>query len=140
MKALSAKQVAFYIAVFAVFLFLILTVITNFSGKYYLFSLTLGAAILFASVYFFAIVFLNNFIFEKIKPIYRTIHSVNTPGQDFYKALLRKDIIAEVRNEVALWAKDKANEINQLKELEKYRREFIGNVSHELKNPLSIEF
>jgi two-component system, OmpR family, phosphate regulon sensor histidine kinase PhoR len=136
MKTFSAKQVALYIALFAVFLFLILTVITNFSGKYYILSLSLGAGLLFVAVYYFAIVFLNNFIFQKIKPIYRTIHSINTPGQDFYKALARKDIIAEVRNEVALWAKNKANEIDQLKQLEKYRREFLGNVSHELKTPI----
>jgi two-component system, OmpR family, phosphate regulon sensor histidine kinase PhoR len=136
MKALSAKQVAFYIAVFAVFLFFVLTIITNLISTYYFLSLLLGAGILFISIFFFAVFFLNNFIFEKIKPIYRTIHSINTPGRDFYKALSRKDIIAEVRNDVALWAKTKANEIDQLKQLEKYRREFLGNVSHELKTPI----
>ncbi len=136
MKALSAKQVALYIALFAALLFLVLTILTNLTGKYSLLSLTLGGGILFISIYFFAFVFLNNFIFEKIKPIYRTIHSINTPGKDFYKALARKDIIAEVRNEVAIWAKNKANEIDQLKQLEKYRREFLGNVSHELKTPI----
>lgn len=136
MKSLSAKQVALYIALFAVVLFLILTLLTSFSGHYYVLSLVLGGVILFVAIYLLTIIFLNNFIFQKIKPIYRTIHSINTPGQDFYKALSRKDIISEVRNEVAMWATNKANEIDQLKQLEKYRREFLGNVSHELKTPI----
>jgi two-component system phosphate regulon sensor histidine kinase PhoR len=34
------------------------------------------------------------------------------------------------------WADDKAREIAELKQMEQYRREFIGNVSHELKTPI----
>jgi two-component system phosphate regulon sensor histidine kinase PhoR len=52
------------------------------------------------------------------------------------KSLGGKDIIAEVKNEVDDWAKNKAEEIDQLRQLEKYRREFLGNVSHELKTPI----
>jgi two-component system phosphate regulon sensor histidine kinase PhoR len=34
------------------------------------------------------------------------------------------------------WARRKTKEISQLRQLEKYRREFLGNVSHELKTPI----
>jgi len=34
------------------------------------------------------------------------------------------------------WAKNKIDEIARLKDLEKYRKEFVGNVSHELKTPI----
>lgn len=34
------------------------------------------------------------------------------------------------------WAKNKTSEIAQLKQMEKYRKEFLGNVSHELKTPI----
>jgi two-component system phosphate regulon sensor histidine kinase PhoR len=49
---------------------------------------------------------------------------------------LKKDIISEMNEEVAQWAKEHRSEIEELKKLENYRREFIGNVSHELKTPL----
>jgi two-component system phosphate regulon sensor histidine kinase PhoR len=41
-----------------------------------------------------------------------------------------------VNEEVAIWANDRKEEIDELKKMEVYRREFLGNVSHELKTPL----
>ena len=49
---------------------------------------------------------------------------------------LDKDIISKVNEEVTEWAQDRRQEIEELKKLEAYRREFLGNVSHELKTPL----
>ncbi len=43
---------------------------------------------------------------------------------------------ASVNEEVLDWAKDKENEIKQLKDNEKFRKEFIGNLAHELKTPI----
>jgi two-component system phosphate regulon sensor histidine kinase PhoR len=34
------------------------------------------------------------------------------------------------------WAQNKLQEIERLKELERYRKDFVGNVSHELKTPI----
>ena len=47
-----------------------------------------------------------------------------------------RDIVEEVNKEVNSWVKRKTREISHLKELEKYRKEFLGNVSHELKTPI----
>jgi two-component system, OmpR family, phosphate regulon sensor histidine kinase PhoR len=91
---------------------------------------------LFFLVYFVANYFISNFIFEKIKPIYRTIHNTRISGKELRKNLGRKDIITEVKNEVGDWARNKTEEIDELRQLEKYRREFLGNVSHELKTPI----
>lgn len=38
--------------------------------------------------------------------------------------------------EILAWADDRKNEIERLKKLEVYRKEFLGNVSHELKTPI----
>ena len=38
--------------------------------------------------------------------------------------------------EILAWADDRKNEIERLKKLEVYRKEFLGNVSHELKTPV----
>ena len=47
-----------------------------------------------------------------------------------------KDIISTAEKDVIDWAKDRKQEITHLKQMEKYRKEYLGNVSHELKTPI----
>lgn len=80
---------------------------------------------------------LEKFIYGKIKLIYKTIHTLKSKIS--FKEMdltLDKDIISKVNEEVTEWAQDRREEIEELKKLEAYRREFLGNVSHELKTPL----
>lgn len=80
---------------------------------------------------------LEKFIYRKIKLIYKTIHTLKSKIS--FKEMdltLDKDIISKVNEEVTEWAQDRRQEIEELKKLEAYRREFLGNVSHELKTPL----
>jgi two-component system phosphate regulon sensor histidine kinase PhoR len=42
----------------------------------------------------------------------------------------------DVKTEVAKWVETTSNEISSLKNLEEYRRNFLGNISHELKTPI----
>jgi two-component system, OmpR family, phosphate regulon sensor histidine kinase PhoR len=87
--------------------------------------------------YFIYRYILRKFIYNKIKLIYKTIHTLKSPKGGRDKELdLRKDIISDVNSEVLTWAQDRKDEIEELKKMESYRREFIGNVSHELKTPL----
>jgi two-component system phosphate regulon sensor histidine kinase PhoR len=44
--------------------------------------------------------------------------------------------VTALGNEILAWAEDRKNEIERLKKLEVYRKEFLGNVSHELKTPI----
>jgi len=46
------------------------------------------------------------------------------------------NLISNADKAVVKWAEEKAEEIEELKKLEKYRKEYIGNVSHELKTPI----
>ncbi len=78
---------------------------------------------------------LNYLINDKITPIYKTISGI--PVKDKReKKNPQKDILAEVEHDVKLWADDKMAEIERLRDLEKYRKDFVGNVSHELKTPI----
>ena len=49
---------------------------------------------------------------------------------------LKADIISDVEQEVYDWTTVKRKEIEELKMLGEFRREFLGNVSHELKTPV----
>ncbi|MFW6364798.1 MAG: sensor histidine kinase [Bacteroidota bacterium] len=95
-----------------------------------------GFLFIFIVVYIVVYFMLNRFIFEKINPIYKTIHNKNIPEKELRKDLEERDIIKEVNYEVMDWAKHKTKEIAQLKQMAKYRKEFLGNVSHELKTPI----
>ncbi len=78
---------------------------------------------------------LTSFIFEKIQPIYKTIHEYAISQKELKKQM-DKDIISHVNKEVEDWADKKTREIKKLKQLEKYRKDFMGNVMHELKTPV----
>ena len=79
---------------------------------------------------------LEKFIAEKIRPIYKTILNLKVPkGRENKQSEMTADI-SSVNQQVIKWAEDKKEEIEELKKLEIYRREFLGNVSHELKTPI----
>ena len=48
----------------------------------------------------------------------------------------KTNAMGELENEVELWILERKEEIEQLQKLETYRKEFLGNVSHELKTPI----
>jgi two-component system, OmpR family, phosphate regulon sensor histidine kinase PhoR len=80
---------------------------------------------------------LEKFIYNKIKLIYKTIHTLKArKGEKNMDIDLNQDIISQMNLQVEAWAQDRRTEIEELKKLEAYRREFLGNVSHELKTPL----
>lgn len=81
---------------------------------------------------------MEKYINNRIKLIYKTIHRQKL-NKDVKRELLSKrkgDVIETVSNEVEEWANERKQEIEELKKTELYRREFLGNVSHELKTPL----
>ncbi len=93
----------------------------------------------FGTLTFIVILFgLELFIYRKIKLIYKTIHhfktsSIKSPN---YIDNYNLDPIKRVNEEVLEWANDQKREITQLKAAEEFRKDFLGNVSHELKTPI----
>jgi len=101
-----------------------------------IFSITISILIVFISSYTFINYSLNRFFNEKIKVIYKTIGQLN-PKPDDDTVRKNKGDVLEIVNQVVLrWSKEKKKEIEELKEMAAYRREFLGNVSHELKTPI----
>lgn len=49
---------------------------------------------------------------------------------------MSSDIIGKAEKDTRRWADEKQTEIVQLKEQDKFRREFLGNLAHELKTPV----
>jgi two-component system phosphate regulon sensor histidine kinase PhoR len=83
---------------------------------------------------FFIIQFrVERFIYKRVKKIYDDVSLLENTS--FRNQPITTDM-ATLTKEVKKFARDKKLEIETLKIREEYRREFLGNVSHELKTPL----
>ena len=125
----------------ATFAFLFfLSVGVAFTGAYthwYTFvALLISASVIFLTAFTIFRITLERFIYSKIRLIYKTIHSVKVDKKTHPFHRPEGNLIDDVKEEVEKWESEKQKEIEQLKLLEQYRRDFIGNVSHELKTPL----
>jgi two-component system phosphate regulon sensor histidine kinase PhoR len=97
---------------------------------------TFGASLITSFIVFYYLI--EKYIYSKIKLIYKLIHNLKL-GRDLRDALgehVSADPINDVEHEVKEWAKQKKSEIDTLRTQEKFRREFLSNISHEFKTPL----
>ena len=92
----------------------------------------LGAAFVFVIFNFF----LKKFIQHRLAILYR---SVQTKQEDINPSYLEEsldEMIENAEEKVEQWQKFQSKEISKLKEQEAFRREFLGNLAHELKTPI----
>jgi len=113
----------------------LLRLIYNIEGVPYYITGALSSAITLLS-FLLIRMGVENFIYAKIKLIYKNIHElkVGTEFDEFETA--HSNDLDRVTKEVSEWANQNRNEIAELRERENFRREFIGNISHELKTPI----
>ncbi len=81
---------------------------------------------------------LQTFIYRKIKLIYKFIYQTKASKREefYYKNILPQKGIDEVSEDVEAWAEQRKAEIEMLQQNEAYRKEFLQNLSHELKTPI----
>jgi len=113
--------------------FLIIGIINN---TFELIPILVFITIVFVSSYAFINFSLNRFFNEKIKIIYKTIGRLRPDNKDSSQNNRKSDVLEIVNQVVMRWSEEKKKEIDELKEMAAYRREFLGNISHELKTPI----
>jgi len=80
---------------------------------------------------------LQRFVVTRITPIYKTIYSIENIRKEMKsRGVPNADLVDRVNRDVVDWAAQKTEEISRLQELEHFRKEFLGNVAHELKTPI----
>src|ERR1700761_5140367 len=107
-----------------------------FRHNWYDVAITFGVTIITSFLVFYYLI--EKYIYSKIKLIYKLIHNLKL-GRDLRDALgehVTADPINDVEQEVKEWAKQKKSEIDDLRKQEKFRRDFLSNISHEFKTPL----
>ncbi|TRZ81862.1 MAG: sensor histidine kinase [Sediminibacterium sp.] len=92
----------------------------------------------FVGIYFLMDQILEYFIYRKIKLIYKLISQTKATKrvEAYQKYLLPQKGIDDVREDVEQWAAQKTKEIQVLQSNEAFRKEFLQNLSHEIKTPI----
>jgi two-component system phosphate regulon sensor histidine kinase PhoR len=95
----------------------------------YLFALIVSLFIL----YFFIIYFyLEFFVFKKIRNLYKDL----IPNKEHKEDVLVTTNMDELVEQLKKFSKESETEIKTMQQKENFRRNFIGNLAHELKTPL----
>ncbi|MGY8928079.1 MAG: sensor histidine kinase [Flavobacteriales bacterium] len=76
----------------------------------------------------------EKFIDHRIKVLYKTISKIK--GGDEQSINMDEDVVETANQDVMEWAEDQIKEITLLRETDSFRKDFIGNLAHELKTPL----
>jgi len=93
---------------------------------------------LFIIAYFIISLTVKRFVFRKIKLIYKLIYQTkaNKKEEFYFKNILPQKTIDEVSEDVEQWAVQHKEEMEALRKNEVFRKEFLLNLSHELKTPI----
>jgi len=140
MKSTNHKQLSFSLALLVSFLTAsILFLWLYLAQKFNLIFIGCFVIFIFVSTYFFSTYMFQIYVVEKIRLIYKNIHNfkISKKENDAQQKLIATKTLDEVDTEVQEWIQGNKKEYDELKKLEQYRREFLGNVSHELKTPLT---
>jgi two-component system phosphate regulon sensor histidine kinase PhoR len=133
-KNLSPDKLSFFTALCLSIPVSIAFYIISFSWKYFLIALVL----VFITSFFLIRFVLNEFIYRKIKVIYKYIYQTkaNRREEIYHKYVLPAKSIEDVHEDVEKWAEQQNAVIDDLRNNERYRREFLQNLSHEIKTPI----
>jgi len=131
----NAKSISFFISTILTLLFLVLLSLTN----------NTITSILLSSITFYLTSFILVY-FTLVKTIFTkidTLHSLldNIKKKDYSSSKQKKATssntpLNQIKEEIIEFAEKKQLEIEELKKLETFRREFLADVSHELKTPI----
>lgn len=137
MKSISPKISLVLIAFLLAIIVFIITLINSspYYGMEILVSLiATGISLLLMLIIVF---FANQLVFKKVNHLLNTVKNYRansdnpSPSPNY-----TNNEIHNLDFEIQAWADDRKEEIERLKKLEVYRKEFLGNVSHELKTPI----
>lgn len=125
---------AFFSSLYITFFTTLILIFT----EYLFFEVLWGSIVIFAlSCYLLSFLVIQlrieHFIYKRVKAVYDSVTLLD--ASSLQKQRVTTDM-ATLTKEVEKFARDKKIEIESLKGRESYRKEFMGNVSHELKTPL----
>ena len=136
MKKYSPKVLLLIVVfAFAVSVFVFIVIFTTYHG--YNISLAIGGFLISLISSLLLLFFVNFLMFRKINKLLITVKNFRLQSDKPSASIQYSgNEVDNLNMEILAWADDRKNEIERLKKLEVYRKEFLGNVSHELKTPI----
>jgi two-component system, OmpR family, phosphate regulon sensor histidine kinase PhoR len=136
MWSLTPRRTALYIALATLAGTVLFAVLLGLTGTWP-WSVALVIPLLASGIAYGVGLFLvQQFIQARVSLILRTVHDIRMAKGGSDRSDADADVLGELDREVGAWADQRSTEISGLKERERFRREFIGNLAHELKTPI----
>lgn len=91
------------------------------------------------TVSFFLILYaIEYLVYREVNKMYQTIHKLRIKDFTISRKTIVKDVnpFKKLNDEIFVYVARKQQEIEELRRLEQFRREFLADVSHELKTPV----
>lgn len=126
-----ALKLAAIISVMAIFLTLVLHYSLEIKG--YLWLWLALSILFFAGAFLLIRYFAERLIYRQIKKIYQDVQGIEQSQMERSPVTTDLNVLTQ---EVERFTENRQLELTTLKDREAYRREFMGNVAHELKTPL----
>jgi len=141
----NSKIISFFLAfVISFFTSAFIYISKSYNGSFWLFPV-----IVFIISFLLVFITLEYFVFSQINEIYTLLEKIKKKNYNIHissrsgkKKKKRNELVEAgnplflIKEEIAEFAETKQKEINELKKLETFRREFLADVSHELKTPI----
>jgi two-component system phosphate regulon sensor histidine kinase PhoR len=95
----------------------------------------IASMLTFVLISLVALWFIVKYVAYKLRPIYSVVFSRDVHTGEIVDELKDKRV-ENISDELNAWADDNDKEISRLKDAEKFRKQYLGNVAHELKTPV----
>jgi two-component system phosphate regulon sensor histidine kinase PhoR len=133
-KNLSPKQLSLFTAL----VLALLTALTALIIRFHVLVFVATFVFVFTAAYLLILYAIKTYTNRQIKILYKLISRTKAGKKEvyYYRNILPEKNLNEVTQDVEAWAEQRKVEIEILKQNEVFRKEFLQNLSHELKTPI----
>ncbi len=96
----------------------------------------LAGLILGLITYLLSYLFFGSYLKSQMKTVFKNLNRARGLSKSEPESLLNHNVFYRLNHELMKWSEETKEQIEELRKAENYRREFVGNVSHELKTPI----
>ena len=128
----KSKVQSFFISIILSFLLITPLLVYNYFAEDDIKHLLVLVIPLFIFSFLIVYIYLEFYVFKRIKNLYRDLIPENNKEENSLVSTSMDQLIDDLKK----FSKESQTEIKSMQEKENFRRNFIGNLAHELKTPL----